>query len=98
MIKIANESPLKQKLFHYALANSRNRSSQLEFGLKPSWFVEFQHSIFDKIIFQKIRDKFGGRLKYMASGGAANNIKVLHFFEDIGIPICEGYGLTETCK
>ena len=32
----------------------------------------------------------------MASGGAAVNIKVLEFFEDIGIPICEGYGLTET--
>jgi long-chain acyl-CoA synthetase len=32
----------------------------------------------------------------MAAGGAAVNIKVLQFFEDIGIPICEGYGLTET--
>ena len=34
--------------------------------------------------------------RFMCSGGAANNLKVLHFFEDIGIPICEGYGLTET--
>lgn len=37
-------------------------------------------------------------MRYMPSGGAGVSLPVLHFFEDIGIPICEGYGLTETCK
>lgn len=37
-------------------------------------------------------------MRYMPSGGAGVSLPVLHFFEDIGIPICEGYGLTETCE
>ena len=64
MLKIANESPLKQKIFHAAINNSRIRSHALEFGRKPSWFVELKHKIFDTIVFSKIRDRFGGRLRY----------------------------------
>lgn len=97
-IKMANESPLKQKLFKAALSTSRKRSAILEFGGQPGWVLDIQHKIFDKIIFSKIRDRFGGRMQYMCSGGAAAGVPVLQFFEDIGIPICEGYGLTETCK
>ncbi len=37
-------------------------------------------------------------IRFFASGGAAVNVKVMQFFEDVGFPICEGYGLTETCK
>jgi long-chain acyl-CoA synthetase len=55
-----------------------------------------QHAVFDKIVFTKIREVFGGRLKFMGSGGAAVSVPVLQFFEDIGLPVCEGYGLTET--
>ena len=62
MVKIANESPLKQKLIRAALANSRIRSNALEFGEKPSWFVDLKHKVFDKVVFSKIRDRFGGRL------------------------------------
>jgi len=47
-------------------------------------------------VFSKIRERLGGNVRFMASGGAAVGQKVLEFFEDIGIPICEGYGLTET--
>lgn len=94
--KIADESPLKQKLVAAALANSRERNHALEFGKDVSFMTNFMHGIYDKVIFSKVRASFGGRLKYMCSGGAANNLKVLQFFEDIGIPICEGYGLTET--
>ena len=42
MLKVANDSPLKQKIFHAALKNSRIRSHALEFGSKPSWFVDFK--------------------------------------------------------
>lgn len=87
---------LKQKLFYFALKNSRKRNQALEFG-KPAPFVaDLLHGIFDKLVFKPIREKLGGNLKYMGSGGAAASIEVLQFFEDIGIPVCEGYGLTET--
>jgi acyl-CoA synthetase (AMP-forming)/AMP-acid ligase II len=47
-------------------------------------------------VYSKLRDVMGGQLTYLGSGGAAASPKVLQFFEDIGIPVLEGYGLTET--
>jgi long-chain acyl-CoA synthetase len=87
---------LKKSLFHFALKNSRERNHALEFGKPVPFFVDFLHKVFDKMVFKPIRDKMGGNLKYMGSGGAAASMEVLQFFEDIGIPVCEGYGLTET--
>jgi long-chain acyl-CoA synthetase len=52
--------------------------------------------IFDWFAFKQIRERFGGRLKYACTGSAAMNPEILRFFFDIGIPIYEGYGMTET--
>jgi long-chain acyl-CoA synthetase len=93
---IRSESALKQKLISYAFQTARKRNELLEFGKPVGSFLEFQHKLFDKIVFSKIRAKFGGKLQYFAAGGAATSLPVLHFFEDVGIPILEGYGLTET--
>lgn len=93
---VAAQSPLKQKLFHMALSISRERNELMEMHKDPGFFLNLQHSIADKVVLSKIREKLGGRLRFMASGGAATSVKVLQFFEDLGIPVCEGYGLTET--
>ena len=55
-----------------------------------------QFALFDKIIFAKIRAIFGGRLRFAVSGGASLGKHVAVFFEELGIIIVEGYGLTET--
>ncbi|KAG7374459.1 long-chain-fatty-acid-CoA ligase [Nitzschia inconspicua] len=55
-----------------------------------------KYSMLDKIVLSKIRDRFGGNLKYGCVAGAACPIEVLKFMDAIGIPVCEGYGLTET--
>ena len=94
--KMSTESPLKQKLFHAALKISRQRNQLLEEGKSVSAWLNFKHKIVDKVVFSKIRDRLGGNIQLIISGGAATSLPVLHFFEDIGIPICEGYGLTET--
>ena len=52
--------------------------------------------ILDKLVFQKIRDRFGGRLKEAITGSAAMNPEIAQFFIDIGIPTYDCYGLTET--
>ncbi len=52
--------------------------------------------ILDWFAFRQIRERFGGRLKYACTGSAAMNPEILRFFFDIGIPIYEGYGMTET--
>lgn len=93
---VRGESPLKQKLINYALQTARKRNELLEFGKSVSPLLEFKFKLFDKVVFSKIRAKMGGRLEAFAAGGAATSLPVLHFFEDIGVPILEGYGLTET--
>jgi long-chain acyl-CoA synthetase len=59
------------------------------FILKPLLWV------FDKILFTKIRDGFGGKLEFFIGGGALLDIELQRFFYAIGIPVCQGYGLTE---
>ena len=55
-----------------------------------------QLSILDRLVLSKIRDRFGGRMRHGFSGGSACPAEVVAFMDALGIPICEGYGLTET--
>lgn len=98
MKKVSLQSPLKQKLFHFALKCARDVHRAEEYS-KPVPLVSlFLYKVLDNIVFSSVRTAMGGNVKFMASGGAAVSLPVLEFFEDIGVPICEGYGLTETCK
>jgi long-chain acyl-CoA synthetase len=82
-------------IFDRALANARTRSD-LAAQNKTSRWVEFQNSIYDKIVFSKVREGFGGRLRYSFSGGAAISVEVAEFISALGMTVYEGYGLTET--
>tara|TARA_A100001035_G_C27766332_1_gene493895 strand:+ start:28 stop:1464 length:1437 start_codon:yes stop_codon:yes gene_type:complete len=93
---IGEGSGLKQALFKKAMSVARERNELLEFGKPVGKWLDFKHSLADKVVLSKIRERLGGRLRFMSAGGAATSVPVLQFFEDIGIPICEGYGLTET--
>ncbi len=53
------------------------------------------HSFFDRVIFRRIRDGFGGRLEFFIGGGSLLSLELQTFFSAIGIPIYQGYGLTE---
>jgi long-chain acyl-CoA synthetase len=96
MKKVSQGSPISKTIFKTAMSISRRRNKLLEFGKPVPFLLNLQFKFFDKIVFEKIRARFGGRLKFMASGGAAISLTVLEFFEDISIPVCTGYGLTET--
>src|SRR5262249_11154581 len=52
--------------------------------------------VVDKLVFEKVRARFGGRLKYAISGGAALSPNVAEFIDSMGVTVYEGYGLTET--
>jgi long-chain acyl-CoA synthetase len=53
------------------------------------------HAVFDRLVYTKLRQALGGRLRYAVSGGAALGERLGHFFNGIGITVLEGYGLTE---
>lgn len=89
-------SPIRKGLMKKALALGRKKSDEKK-GLQSMSFMEnIQFNALDKIVLSKIRDRFGGRLRHGYVGGAALPSEVINFLDDVGIPICEGYGLTET--
>jgi long-chain acyl-CoA synthetase len=93
--KVAKESGLKKWIFQRALENSEARRELADKG-ETSWWVEKKHGFFDEKVFSKIRDRFGGRLQYAFSGGAALSPSVAKFIDNLGILVYEGYGLSET--
>ncbi|MCW0481253.1 AMP-dependent synthetase/ligase [Gaoshiqia sediminis] len=96
------ESGIRQKgktaenLFNHALkiaykynGNGYNKGKGLRFVYKPLL------ALYDKILFSKIRESFGGELRFFIGGGALLDIELQRFFYAIGIPMCQGYGLSE---
>jgi long-chain acyl-CoA synthetase len=71
-------------------------STKQKKGKELSLLEKLTLAIADRVVFGKIRDKFGGRLKYAFSGGSALSKDVAEFIDALGITVYEGYGLTET--
>lgn len=86
----------KAKIFLWALEIGERHREVMEAGKTPSIFLMVKHTIAEKLVFSKIKEKTGGRLKFMLSGGAALPKNVGEFFGNLGIKILEGFGLTET--
>jgi len=93
--KMAAEGGLKKKLFDKTLDVAQKRRKLADQG-RSSALLDIQFKVLDKLVGQKIRDRFGGRLRYAFSGGAALSTEVGEFIDDLGITVYEGYGLTET--
>lgn len=93
--RMAKEGGLSKSLFEAGIANEQKRKALLQQG-KSSGTVELKHKFFDRVVFAKVRARFGGRLKYAFSGGAAISKEVAEFIDNLGILVYEGYGLTET--
>ncbi len=93
--RMAGESPVTRFLFNRALQVAKRKRELEGQGMQSLW-GNIQHGVLDKLVFSKVREKFGGQLKYAFSGGAALQKEVGEFIDDIGILVFEGYGLTET--
>lgn len=85
----------KGKIFDAAARTAIAFSEESQNG-KVSLKIKVLHGIFDKLVYTKLRDVFGGRCQYAISGGAALGERLGHFYSGIGITVLEGYGLTET--
>jgi long-chain acyl-CoA synthetase len=87
---------LKATIFTWALEIGQKYRETSEKGKTPGFFLSTQKSVAEKLVFSKIKEKTGGRLKFMISGGGALPKNVGEFFGNLGIKILEGFGLTET--
>jgi long-chain acyl-CoA synthetase len=93
--EIEKKSPLVQKIFAFAADVAREvsayrlRDEPLPLGLQLKW------ALCDKVVYTKVRDAFGGRVRYSVTGAAPIATSILEFFWGAGIPVFEVYGMTE---
>ncbi|GAB2643897.1 long-chain fatty acid--CoA ligase [Gordonia jinhuaensis] len=85
----------KEKIFNLANDTAVEYSRSLDTG-GPGLLLRIKHAIFAKLVYSKLIDALGGRCQLAISGGAPLGERLGHFFRGIGLPVYEGYGLTET--
>ena len=91
----AAEGGAKEKIFKRAFAVGAKVDELKLAGKSVPLPLKLQHGLFDKLVFSKVRERFGGRVKFFISGSAALNPEIAQFFHSAGILILEGYGMTE---
>lgn len=93
---IAKSSELKQKMFRWAIQIGGKRLDYI-WNKKPVPLgLGIAYAVADKLVLAKGRAALGGNFRFMVCGGAALSLEIIHFFEQVGIHIKVGYGLTET--
>jgi len=87
---------IKAKLFEKAFAIGLDVDRRRRAGDHPGRLMNLQYRLFDRLVFSKVRQVFGGRIRFFVSGSAPLNREIAEWFHAAGLLILEGYGLTET--
>ncbi|RDI72128.1 AMP-dependent synthetase/ligase [Halopelagius longus] len=88
----ASESALKQRIFEWAVdVGRRHHESDA-----PGYLLGLQHRVADRLVFEQVREALGGRIEFFISGGGSLSAELCALYHGMGLPILEGYGLTET--
>jgi long-chain acyl-CoA synthetase len=95
MKKVDSGKPIQKKIFAWACRVGREYVLARKRGRIPT-LLGVKHAAAEKLVFEKLRARTGGRMKFFISGGAALPRELGEFFEAAGLHIIEGYGLTET--
>ncbi|MDP2854946.1 MAG: long-chain fatty acid--CoA ligase [Smithellaceae bacterium] len=93
--KMNEEGGLAKTLFVMGVESSKKKRELAAQG-QSSFVTNLKFKIADAIVFKKIRAKLGGRLRGSMTGSAMMNPEISHFFWDMGVPLYDAYGLTET--
>ena len=83
------------KIFDRAVQTAISYSRAQDSG-KPGVALRARHAAFDRLVYGKLREALGGHTEWAISGGAPLGERLAHFYRGIGVPVLEGYGLTET--
>ena len=94
--KAADKGGLSLQIFKRAERVAVEYSRALDTPEGPSRLLTTQRSLYDRLVYSKIRDALGGQVQYAITGGSAMSAELSHFFRGLGVPVYEGYGLTET--
>lgn len=95
MKQMASASPLRKKIFFWALETGRSYALSRRAGKIPL-ILKVKRTVADLLVYRKIKARTGGRLQFFASGGAALAKELGEFYESVGVAVIEGYGLTES--
>jgi len=96
MEKGAAATGLRKRLFAWAVQLAAERGRTLPEGKRPEVFAGVREKLADRLVFSKVREAVGGRVRFMVSGSAALPAHIGQFFYGCGLTVMEGYGLTET--
>jgi long-chain acyl-CoA synthetase len=94
--RVLSVSGLKRQLVMWARRVAIAWTQATLAGRSPGGFLRFEHGLADRLVFSKIRESLGGRIRFFISGGAPLAPQIAEFFHGAGLIILEGYGLTET--
>ena len=95
--KAADGSAIGKRMFLEAEKAAIGYSKALDTPEGPSRVQKAKRAVYDKVVYGKIKEAMGGSVWYGITGGSAMSADLSHFFRGMGVPIYEGYGLTETC-
>ena len=84
---------IQKLIFYWSLSVGRKYKLQ---DCNRSWWYNQKHKLADKLVYSKLRSKIGGNFDIIVSGAASIQPRIASFFSAIGMPVFEGYGLTET--
>jgi long-chain acyl-CoA synthetase len=89
-------SGIKRRIFQWSLGIGHQAAERSRAGKQPTGLLKVQHAVANRLVFAKLRERFGGRLRFFVSGSAALSREVVEFFHAAGVLVLEGYGLTES--
>lgn len=95
-LKAAQAGRVNAVIFDWAIEVAKEYAKTKEAGEEPSVSLLARYGFADKVVFSKLREFFGGRLRFCITGGAALPDEIYRIFTGAGISIMQGYGLTET--
>ena len=93
--KMNETGGLAKMLFTMGIESAKKRREMAAEG-KSCFITNLKFKLADTVVFSKIRQRLGGKLTGTLSGSATMNVEISHFFSDIGVPVYDCYGLTET--